>query len=95
MQGPLPVVLPSTLLTVSAMPTGAGHMCLLTLLAGVYFADLSRRNYFPTWYIALRLPVTLMACFGMLLTFTHHYYSEMDKLEKFKQEEEGAAKAAA
>jgi hypothetical protein len=77
------------------MHAGAGHLCLTTLLAGVYFADLSRKNYFPTWYIALRLPVTLMACFGTLLTFTQHYYTEMEKVEKLKQAEEQAAQAAA
>lgn len=62
------------------------------LLPGCYLADYTRRNLgMPAWYMTLRVPLTLLATFGMLLTATRHLHAEIDKV---KEAEEAAGAAA-
>lgn len=74
---------------------GAGALVLSLLLPGCYMADYTRRNLgMPAWYMTLRVPLTLLATFGMLLTATRHLHAEMDKV-KAAEEAAGAAASTA
>jgi hypothetical protein len=68
---------------VALMEPGAGSMVLAMLLPACYLADLARRNKgLPQWYMALRVPLTLAATFGMLLTATRHVHLEFDRAQR-------------
>eukprot|EP00879_Flechtneria_rotunda_P019705 GHRR01020706.1.p1 GENE.GHRR01020706.1~~GHRR01020706.1.p1 ORF type:complete len:248 (+),score=50.79 GHRR01020706.1:350-1093(+) len=71
---------------VALMEPGAGATVLSVLLPSCYLADYTRRNLgFPYWYMGLRLPLTLLATFGVLLTATQHFYQEVERAERLKQ----------
>lgn len=64
------------------------------LLPACFAADYTRRNLgLPAWYMTLRMPLTLLATFGVLLTATQHVYSEIDRARALA--EAADAKAAA
>lgn len=63
---------------VALMEPGPGAIVLSLLLPACYLADVSRRTYLPAWYMALRLPLTLAATFGTLLTATRHLHEQLD-----------------
>lgn len=48
----------------------------------------------PTWYMTLRLPLTTLATFGMLLTATRYYYAEQDRIKGLKAAQENTQAAA-
>jgi hypothetical protein len=53
------------------------------LLPGCYLADYTRRNLgLPAWYMTLRVPLTVLATFGMLLTATRHIHAELDRVKE-------------
>ena len=61
-------------------------MLLSVLLPGAYLLDYTRRNLgLPAWYMTLRVPLTTLATFGMLLTATRHYYAQMDRVQEAEQ----------
>lgn len=67
-------------------------MVLSLLLPGCYAADYTRRNLgLPPWYMTLRLTLTVLATFGMLLTATRHVHAELERVK----EAEAAAEPAA
>lgn len=73
---------------VALMEPGAGAVVLSLLLPGCYIADYARRNMgLPHWYMALRVPLTLLATFGMLLTATRHVHTELDRAKQLTQAE--------
>lgn len=66
-------------------------MVLSVLLPACYLADYTRRNLgLPVWYMALRVPLTMLATFGMLLTATQWAYQETDRMKEM-QEQGGSA----
>eukprot|EP00882_Tetradesmus_deserticola_P029169 GHRQ01032614.1.p1 GENE.GHRQ01032614.1~~GHRQ01032614.1.p1 ORF type:complete len:134 (-),score=43.92 GHRQ01032614.1:252-653(-) len=68
---------------VALMEPGAGSMVLAMLLPACYLADFARRNKgLPQWYMALRVPLTLAATFGMLLTATRQVHLEFDRAQQ-------------
>ncbi|WIA12082.1 hypothetical protein OEZ85_012159 [Tetradesmus obliquus] len=80
---------------VALMEPGAGSMVLAMLLPACYLADFARRNKgLPQWYMALRVPLTLAATFGMLLTATRHVHLEFDRAKQIA-DQAAASKAAA
>eukprot|EP00878_Enallax_costatus_P041182 GHUV01047744.1.p1 GENE.GHUV01047744.1~~GHUV01047744.1.p1 ORF type:complete len:170 (-),score=46.35 GHUV01047744.1:199-708(-) len=78
------------------MEPGAGAVVLSILLPACYGADYGRRNIgLPQWYMALRLPLTLLATFGMLLTATRHVHAQLDYAKELTQREKDKAATAA
>lgn len=82
-------VLPALLAwPVTVMEPGSGAVVLSLLLPACYLADYSRRNLgLPQWYMALRLPLTVLATFGMLLTATRHVHQEFDRAREINKKE--------
>lgn len=70
---------------------GAGSLCLSLLLPGCYMADYTRRNLgLPAWYMTLRVPLTVLATFGMLLTATRSVYLWSDSIAEVQRREQEA-----
>lgn len=81
---------------VALMEPGAGAVVLSMLLPACYVADYSRRNMgLPQWYMALRVPLTLLATFGVLLTATRHVHLQLDQAKQLTQSDSNSAAAAA
>jgi hypothetical protein len=58
------------------------------LLPACYMADYTRRNLgMPAWYMTLRVPLTFMATFGMLLTATRSMYLWQESMREAEQKE--------
>lgn len=57
------------------------------LLPACYMADYTRRNVLPAWYMTLRVPLTFLSTFGMLLTATRSMYLVIDSIREEQQRE--------
>ncbi|GBF89500.1 hypothetical protein Rsub_02072 [Raphidocelis subcapitata] len=62
----------------AAAEPAPASLILSLLLPACYIVDRARANYLPTWYLALRGPLTLMATFGMLLTASYYIHVAAD-----------------
>jgi hypothetical protein len=80
-----------------AMEPGPAAALLSALLPALYAADrrFARRGLLPSWYLALRAPLTLGATFGCLLTATYHAHSEADRAAARAEAAANKARAAA
>jgi hypothetical protein len=69
----------------SVMEPAPASLLLSIFIPICYFVDHTRKNFFPFWYMSLRLPLTLAATWGCLLTASHSYFEENARVEQLHQ----------
>lgn len=70
-------------LTVMDPHAAAASLC--AILPALYYVDaaFAKQGLLPSWYMALRVPLTVLATYGVLLTATAYFYKATDEVPTY------------